>query len=62
LLQSDQMLLGMPDSPAGGSAEAADVSGDAGNIRAAIKEIIASASNKVDLTEANIIISQVVVP
>ena len=49
--------LGMPESPAGGSAEAADVSGDAGNIRAAIKEIIASASNKVDLTEANIIIS-----
>ncbi|MBC75774.1 MAG: hypothetical protein CME64_07145 [Halobacteriovoraceae bacterium] len=49
--------LGMPESPAGGSAEAAEASVDAGNIRAAIKEIIASASEKADLTEANIIIS-----
>ena len=49
--------LGMPETPAGGSAEAADASVEAGNIRAAIKEIIASASEKADLTEANIIIS-----
>lgn len=49
--------LGMPESPTAGAGEAADASVDAGNIRAAIKEIIASASEKVDLTEANIIIS-----
>lgn len=49
--------LGMPDSPNAGAGESADANVDAGNIRAAIKEIIASASEKVDLTEANIIIS-----
>lgn len=49
--------LGMPESPTAGAGEAGDASVEAGNIRAAIKEIIASASEKVDLTEANIIVS-----
>ena len=49
--------LGMPDSPSSSTGEAADASVDAGNIRAVIKEIVASASEKLDLTEANIIIS-----
>lgn len=49
--------LGMPEAPTAGAGEAADASVEAGEIRAAIKEIIASASEKVDLTEANIIIS-----
>jgi electron transfer flavoprotein alpha subunit len=35
----------------------ADAAGDAGEIRAAIKEIIKGASDKLDLTEANIIVS-----
>jgi electron transfer flavoprotein alpha subunit len=34
-----------------------DVAADAGNIRAAIAEIVKAASSKVDLTEANIIVS-----
>lgn len=49
--------LGMPESPTAGAGTASDASVEAGEIRAAIKEIIASASEKVDLTEANIIIS-----
>lgn len=49
--------LGMPDSTTAGAGEASDTTGEAGNIRAAIKEIIASASEQVDLTEANIIVS-----
>jgi electron transfer flavoprotein alpha subunit len=49
--------LGLPETTTAGAGEASDASVDAGNIRAAIKEIIASASEKVDLTEANIIIS-----
>ena len=49
--------LGLPESPTAGSGEASDASVEAGEIRAAIKEIIASASEKVDLTEANIIVS-----
>ena len=49
--------LGMPESPSAGAGEAADASVDAGEIRAAIKEIVAAASEKVDLTEANIIVS-----
>lgn len=49
--------LGMPESPTAGAGETNEASVDAGEIRAAIKEIIASASEKVDLTEANIIIS-----
>jgi electron transfer flavoprotein alpha subunit len=49
--------LGLPEAPTAGTGTASDASVEAGNIRAAIKEIIASASEKVDLTEANIIIS-----
>ncbi|MCT4642385.1 MAG: electron transfer flavoprotein subunit alpha/FixB family protein [Bacteriovoracaceae bacterium] len=49
--------LGMPENKTAGAGEAADVSVDAGNIRAAIKDIVASASEKLDLTEANIIVS-----
>ncbi len=49
--------LGMPESTTAGAGEAADASAEAGQIRAAIKEIIASAPEKVDLTEANIIVS-----
>jgi electron transfer flavoprotein alpha subunit len=49
--------LGMAESTTAGAGEAADVAADAGEIKAMIKEIVAGASEKVDLTEANIIIS-----
>jgi electron transfer flavoprotein alpha subunit len=49
--------LGMPESPSAAAGEIVDATGDAGNIRAAIKEVVKGASEKVDLTEANIIIS-----
>ena len=49
--------LGMPESPTAGAGEAADSSVDAGSIRATVREIISAASEKVDLTEANIIVS-----
>ncbi|MGE3611241.1 MAG: electron transfer flavoprotein subunit alpha/FixB family protein [Bacteriovoracaceae bacterium] len=49
--------LGMTASPTAGAGAAHDVNGNAGEIRAAIKEIIKAASTKVDLTEANIIVS-----
>jgi electron transfer flavoprotein alpha subunit len=49
--------LGMPATPTAAAGESAEASVDAGQIRAAIKEMIAAASEKVDLTEANIIIS-----
>lgn len=49
--------LGLPESPTAGSGNTQDVSADIGEIRAAIKEIVKGASEKVDLTEANIIIS-----
>lgn len=49
--------LGLPASTTAGAGEAADASVETGEIRAAIKEIIASASETVDLTEANIIVS-----
>lgn len=49
--------LGLPESTTAAAGEVADASVEAGQIRATIKEIIASASEKVDLTEANIIIS-----
>jgi len=49
--------LGMPESPQPAAGNTSDVSGEAGNIRAAIKEIIKGASEKLDLTEANIIVS-----
>ena len=49
--------LGLNDAPTAGAGNTSDASGDAGNIRAAIKEIIKGASEKLDLTEANIIVS-----
>lgn len=49
--------LGMTENPTAGSGTANDVAANAGEIRAAIKEIIKSASAKVDLTEANIIVT-----
>ncbi len=49
--------LGMPESENAAAGDATDVNADTGNIRAAIKEIIKGASEKVDLTEANIIVS-----
>lgn len=49
--------LGLPESTTAAAGEVNDASVDAGDIRATIKEIIASASETVDLTEANIIVS-----
>jgi len=49
--------LGMTENPSSGAGAAQDVSAEAGEIRAAIKEIIKGASEKLDLTEANIIVS-----
>ncbi len=49
--------LGMPDNENAKGGAVADANAEAGNIRAAIKEIIKGASEKVDLTEANIIVS-----
>ncbi len=49
--------LGMPESPTPGTGNTQDVNAEAGEIRAVIKEIVKGASEKVDLTEANIIVS-----
>ncbi len=49
--------LGLPESTTAAAGEASDASVEAGQIRAAIKEIVKGASEKVDLTEANIIVS-----
>ena len=49
--------LGLPESPTAGAGNAADASVDAGTMRAIVKEIIKGASEKVDLTEANVIVS-----
>ena len=49
--------LGMTENPTSGAGNAADVNANAGEIRAVIKEIIKAASTKVDLTEANIIVT-----
>ena len=49
--------LGMSESATAGAGNVSEESVDVGEIRAAIKEIIKGASEKVDLTEANIIIS-----
>lgn len=49
--------LGMTESPTAGSGEVSDAAVDAGDIKALIKEIVKGASQKVDLTEANIIVS-----
>jgi electron transfer flavoprotein alpha subunit len=47
----------MTEGVAAGAGNAADVAANAGEIRAVIKEIIKAASAKVDLTEANIIVT-----
>lgn len=49
--------LGMPESTTAGAGNLQDLAAEVGEIRAAIKEIVKGASEKVDLTEANIIIS-----
>lgn len=49
--------LGMPESPSAGAGEKSEQELQAGEIRAAIQEIIKGASEKLDLTEANIIVS-----
>jgi electron transfer flavoprotein alpha subunit len=49
--------LGMPETENAAAGNAAEASVNAGEIRAAIKEIIKGASEKLDLTEANIIVS-----
>jgi len=49
--------LGMNAAPIAGAGAAADANVNAGEIRAQIKEIIKAASTKVDLTEANIIVT-----
>ncbi len=49
--------LGLADSPSSAAGDLNEVSANAGDIRATIKEIVKGASNKVDLTEANIIVS-----
>lgn len=49
--------LGLAPNPTAGAGNSVDVAADAGQIRAVIKDIIKAASTKVDLTEANIIVS-----
>lgn len=49
--------LGMTENPSSGAGSTHDASVNAGEIRAQIKEIIKAASAKVDLTEANIIVT-----
>lgn len=49
--------LGMTENPTAGSGTTNDVTVSAGEIRAVIQDIIKSASAKVDLTEANIIVT-----
>jgi electron transfer flavoprotein alpha subunit len=49
--------LGMNGSPTSAAATTADAAVEAGAIRAMIKEIVKGASEKLDLTEANIIVS-----
>ena len=49
--------LGMPTSFTPGTGEVKTVDGDPGTIRAAVREVLKGASEKLDLTEANIIVS-----
>ena len=49
--------LGMPTSTPGGNVSVLDENATTGQIRALVQEIIKGASEKVDLTEANIIVS-----
>ncbi len=52
-----QNALGLPDSPTAGSGDLKDATASSGALRAKIKEIIKGASEKLDLTEANVIVS-----
>jgi electron transfer flavoprotein alpha subunit len=49
--------LGLTANPTAGAGAASDAAGNAGEIRAMIKEIVKAASTKTDLTEANIIVT-----
>lgn len=49
--------LGLPEAPTAGAGTANEVAANAGDIKAVIKEIVKGASEKLDLTEANIIVS-----
>ena len=49
--------LGLPEGPQAGAGNTSEASEDAGAIRAIVKEVIKGASEKLDLTEANIIVS-----
>ena len=49
--------LGLPSTPSSGAGEVKTVNGQTGQVRAVVKEIIKGASEKADLTEANIIVS-----
>ncbi len=49
--------LGLSDSPNAGSATQKEKNVEVGDLRALIKEIVKGTSNKLDLTEANIIVS-----
>ena len=49
--------LGLTDSPSAGQGNKSETNVDSGSIRAIVKEIIKGASEKLDLTEANIIVS-----
>jgi electron transfer flavoprotein alpha subunit len=49
--------LGLTDSPSSGAGNVSSTDATAGEIRAMVKEIIKGASEKLDLTEANIIVS-----
>ncbi len=49
--------LGLNAAPTAGAGNVVDASGNAGDIKAIIKEIVKGASGKVDLTEANVIVS-----
>jgi electron transfer flavoprotein alpha subunit len=49
--------LGLPEQPTAGSGDLVEGDANAGPVRAVIKEIIKGASEKLDLTEANIIVS-----
>lgn len=49
--------LGLNDAPTAGTGSVNDVAANVGDIKAAIREVIKGASEKLDLTEANIIVS-----
>ena len=49
--------LGMPEAPSAGAGEEREVQVQAKGVRAAVREVLKSASEKLDLTEANIIVS-----